>query len=201
MNRLPRVALVCMPWASPHRPSIALGILARLCEEEGVPCRSSYANLALAAHVGLPVARAFADEVTLYGMSEHLFATDLFSPGRLDSDAFLEVFVRILAADASAAHLASPFADASWLRHLRDEIIPSFLDDLTTDVLSDDPDIVGVTATFNQLMPSLALAGRIKARRPDVTVIAGGSCFDGEPGPELHRRFPHLVDHVFLGEA
>lgn len=201
IDRQPRVALVCMPWASPHRPSIALGILARLCEEEGVPSRSSYANLALAARIGLPIARAFADEVTLYGMSEHLFATDVFSAGALDSDGFLDVFARILATDASAAHLVSPFTDGVWLRHLRDEVIPSYLDDLTADVLSDDPDVVGVTATFNQLMPSLALARRIKAQRPDVTVIAGGSCFDGEPGPELHRRFPHLLDHVFLGEA
>jgi ribosomal peptide maturation radical SAM protein 1 len=177
-----------------------MGILSRVVEQEGFRCQSSYANLTLAARVGLEVATTFADEVTLYGMSEHLFASDMFSPADLDSDTFLNVFSTILRADART-DLWAPFADVEWLRHLRDEVVPSFLHDLCAEILEDGPAIVGLTATFNQLMPCLALAKRLKSMRPELTIIAGGACFDGDPGPELHRRFPAVLDHVFLGEA
>jgi len=51
------------------------------------------------------------------------------------------------------------------------------------------------------VMSSLALARRIKRARPEVGVIAGGACFDGEMGREYHRALPDVIDHVFLGEA
>ena len=50
-------------------------------------------------------------------------------------------------------------------------------------------------------MSSLALAARIKKANPDIMTIFGGACFDGEMGKEYHRSLPHVVDHVFLGEA
>ena len=60
--------------------------------------------------------------------------------------------------------------------------------------------IVGFAATFQQTMPSLCLARRIKARRPETVIVFGGAACEGEMGIELLRQFPE-IDYVFLGEA
>lgn len=190
----PKVALVQMPWATTTRPSISLGILARLCQQSGVAVRTLYPNMDMAATIGFEAAGRLANERALYGLSEHLFAVDLFGRERLDSEQFLDVLARI-------GTLPKPFNDRSFIVRLRDEVIPRFLDETVKRVLAEGPTVVGVTATFNQVMASLALGARIKAVRPDVHLIAGGACFDDEMGQEYHRALPHVLDHVFLGEA
>lgn len=187
------VLFVSMPWATTTRPSIALGILDRLCAEAGTTCASIFPNLDLVARMGLEAATPMSDERALYGLGEHLFAVDIFGRDRLDSDAFLDLMCRLA--------LPAPFADRAYVARLRDETIPRFLDETVDRILAANPAVVGFTATFNQVMASLAVAVRIKARRPDVVVIAGGACFDGEMGQECHRALPHAIDHVFMGEA
>ncbi|MEU7409196.1 RiPP maturation radical SAM C-methyltransferase [Streptomyces sp. NPDC042638] len=51
-----------------------------------------------------------------------------------------------------------------------------------------------------QNVPSLALARELKRRRPELTVVLGGSNCDGPMGSALHRNHP-FVDHVVRGEA
>src|SRR5213075_59060 len=60
--------------------------------------------------------------------------------------------------------------------------------------------IVGFTSTFQQNLASLALAGRIKQRHPEVLIAFGGSNCEGEMGVELHRQFSFL-DVVCSGEG
>jgi ribosomal peptide maturation radical SAM protein 1 len=68
------------------------------------------------------------------------------------------------------------------------------------EILALDPDLVGFTTTFMQNVPSLAVARRLKASRPDLlTVFGGGNC-DGPMGVALHRNFP-FVDFVVRGEG
>lgn len=69
-----------------------------------------------------------------------------------------------------------------------------------TEVLAQDPDVVGFTSTFMQNVPSLALARELKRRRPGLTVVFGGSNCDGPMGHALHRNHP-FVDHVVRGEG
>lgn len=199
--RAPRVLLLQMPWATTQRPSIALGILTRLCEENGVPVRTFYPNMDMADRIGFEAAGRFADERSLYGLSEHLFSVDLFGREPLASDEYLESFSRIMQDDPTIATWSAPFRELQFLEELRDEIIPRFLNQVLERVLAFSPTVVGFTATFNQVMSSLALAGRIKATRPETLIIAGGACFDDEMGKEYHRGLPQVIDHVFLGEA
>jgi len=187
------VLFVSMPWATTTRPSIALGILDRLCAEAETSCASIFPNLDLVARMGIEAATPMSDERALYGLGEHLFAVDIFGRDRLASDTFLDLMCRLT--------LPAPFADRAYVAGLRDETIPRFLDETVDRILAANPAVVGFTATFNQVMASLAVAVRIKARRPDIVVIAGGACFDGEMGQECHRVLPHAIDHVFMGEA
>src|SRR3954449_11214655 len=69
-----------------------------------------------------------------------------------------------------------------------------------SEVLVGEPDVVGFTSTFMQNVASLALARELKRRRPELTVVFGGSNCDGPMGHALHRNHP-FVDHVVRGEG
>lgn len=187
------IVLACMPWATTQRPSLALGLLRQLCTELDVPATTLYPNMDLNAVVGFEVAGRFANERQLFGLSEHLFAADLFGAGSLGSDDYLELMGRV--------ELPGELNDPGFLFELRDRIIPKFLDDVTERLAALHPTVVGLTSTFNQVMASLALGKRIKAIDPSVQVVVGGACFDDEMGREYHRALPEVIDHVFLGEA
>jgi ribosomal peptide maturation radical SAM protein 1 len=60
--------------------------------------------------------------------------------------------------------------------------------------------IVGFTSTFNQNIPSMALAKALKERFEDKTVILGGANCEGVMGSAIMRAFPY-VDYVVNGEA
>ena len=182
-----------MPWASTIRPSLAVGILRQLGRDAEVPAQVLYPNLDFAAKIGPEVAGGFAQERWVAGLSEHLFACDLFDPDLLRSEELLKDFDR--------EDLPPPLNDLGYLRALRDEVIPAFLTEVTQRVTDSGAGVLGVSATFNQVMASLALCARVKAADPTMTTIAGGACFAGEMGLEYHRVLPEVLDHVFLGEA
>lgn len=186
-----KVVLISMPWANIRQPSLALGILASICHEESLPVKTIYPNMDLSAMVGFDLAQTLATERILFGLSEHLFACDLFDTKTLRSDEYLGSF----------ASLPPPFDKISNIKRLRDEVIPAFLNKIQKGVLQENPSVVGFTSTFNQVLPSLALARRLKMSRSDIRIVAGGACFDGEMGQEYHRVLPGILDHVFMGEA
>lgn len=185
--------LVSMPWATIIRPSLAVGILTRICEENNVPVLAMHTNLDMAARIGFDNAATLADDRMLYGLAEHFFACDLYGKDALDSEKFLKVLASL--------NPTGPFRRREYVRQLRDQIVPAFLDEMTERVLAEEPTFVGFSATFNQVMGSLALAKRLKTARPEITIIAGGACLDGEMGQEYHRALPGVLDHVFMGEA
>jgi ribosomal peptide maturation radical SAM protein 1 len=152
-----------------------------------------YPNMDMTAKVGFETAGKFSNERSLYGLSEHLFACDMFGVEQLDSDAYIDVLAN--------ADLPSPFDDREYIIHLRDNVIGEFLSKIEERVLAEGPTVVGFSSTFNQVMASLALARRLKQRRSDLIIIAGGACFDDEMGQEYHRALPDVLDHVFMGEA
>ncbi len=200
-SRVPKVLLLNMPWATGQRPSISLAILRQLCLDNSVAVQTFYPNLDCTAAVGFEVAGRFANERHLYGLSEHLFSVDMFGKEALESDAFLGTAARVMSEEADKTAWKAKFADLAYLKQLRDEIVPQFLDRILKRVLAAEPTIVGFTSTFNQVMSSLALAKRIKGCRPDIQVLAGGACFDAQMGQEYHRALPDVIDHVFMGEA
>ena len=189
----PRGVLVSMPWATITRPSLAIGILTRISEEAGVPTTAVHANLDMASRVGVEAARILSNERSLYGMADHFFACDLYGTDALGGNEFLKLL--------GALNAPGPFRRREFVRKLRDEVVPAFLDEMAERIVALEPTYVGFSATFNQVMGSLALARRIKAARPDVVILAGGACFDGEMGREYHRALPNVLDHVFMGEA
>jgi ribosomal peptide maturation radical SAM protein 1 len=188
----PNIVLVSMPWESAARPSLALGTLSALAERAGFRCNVLQLNLDCAVRLGVRVYGAFAENIDLFPLAEHLFAVDAFGAERLDSDAYLSRFGGTAPANG---------AEPDPLYALRDGDLPSFLDEATRSVLGLAPDVVGFTCTFNQVLPSLALARRLKAERPGLTVLLGGACVHGQMGEAYAAALGKFVDYVFTGEA
>jgi ribosomal peptide maturation radical SAM protein 1 len=67
-------------------------------------------------------------------------------------------------------------------------------------IADEGPDVVGFSSTFQQNIPSLALAKQLKRLRPETTIIMGGGNCDIPMGPAVHRNYP-FVDYVISGEA
>jgi ribosomal peptide maturation radical SAM protein 1 len=183
-----------MPWASAARPSLGIGILVASARRAGFECESRSLHVAFSSRIGARVYEAVSVEKGFVG--EHMFAVDLFGRTKLKSNAFLESVAGRW--DGGATRLDFS-VDA--LLTVRDDVVPDFLDECVADILDRDPDIVGFSCLFSQVLPSLALAARIKRARPDIVTLLGGGSVHGAMGREYARAFPHLIDHVFTGEA
>jgi ribosomal peptide maturation radical SAM protein 1 len=185
-----------MPWATSARPSLSLGILSAVLRGKGYDCDVLYPNIFLSALMGYKGYEYITNTPVLFGLAEHLFAVTVFGLDDLRSEQYLSSFASGVRPDGN-----SPDAWNSALFTLRDRIIPDLLDAFTEELLCRRPDVVGFTCTFNQVMPSVALAKRLKSADPAVQVLLGGPCVHGEMGVCYSRIFRDYVDAVFIGEA
>lgn len=63
-------------------------------------------------------------------------------------------------------------------------------------LLADNPDIIGFSTYYTNLIPTKWMITEIKKRRPDITIVMGG--------PECHENYykkPAGVDYYFIGES
>ena len=183
----PRVVLVNMPFAAISTPSLALGLLKAELESAGVACDVLYLNVLFAQMVGWSAYGAVERSSALLA-GEQMFARDLFG-GRIppDHDYEAEVFPRV-----------EPQVQRD-LRYLKAHV-PSFLANCLERISWDAYDIIGFSSVFEQNVPSLSLARRVKERFPRSVIVFGGANCEGVMGLALHRCFP-FVDYVFTGEA
>lgn len=187
-----RVLLVNMPFSNLRWPNLGLGLLKASLTQRNIPCDTAYFNFDFAEFVGLEHYHWLADHLAFVLGGERLFAKYYFQ-GQLPGDAGYYRDV-LLAADSGmteADHTA--FLDTA--RH-----IEPFLDRCMAAIDWSCYDVVGFTASFQQVMPSLCLAKRIKHLRPEIAIVIGGAACEGCMGPELLRQFPE-IDCVFSGEA
>ena len=186
------VVLVAMPWEMLAMPSIQLGTLHALLAGEGIEVHSRSSKLAfwehcLAADTGGDGALALEDYDTVALSHWDIGLGDwIFAPENGSDDGWLR-------------ERGVPHALLAKVSRMR-ELVPSFLDAECDAVLALAPAVVGFTSTFNQNLPSLALATRIKARDPNVRIVFGGANCDGPMGAALLHAFPQ-VDVVVRGEA
>ena len=82
---------------------------------------------------------------------------------------------------------------------MKDYVEP-FLQHCMASIMWDHYDIVGFTSLFEQNVPSLSLAYRIKKRFPGITIVFGGANCEDVMGVTLHQCFP-FVDFVCTEEA
>ena len=182
-----RVLLVDMPFASIYMPSLALGLLKAELQREGMACEVLYLNVLFAQMVGWD-AYGVVERSSALLAGEQMFARDLFG-ARIPSD------------DDYDADVVARFDRRLQLdvQHLRRHV-PSFLTNCMERIPWDRYDIVGFSTKFEQNLPSLSLARRVKERFPKTVIVFGGANCEGIMGLALHRSFP-FVDYVVNGEG
>ncbi len=189
------VLLVSMPFGPLRLPSIGLELLKGALVDRRV--RICYFTLAFARRIGPDlydqVSGWLFPERSLVG--EWLFSAALHREGDDDpaeTDRFFEVAIREAAAPV-------PEGKRGEILRARREV-EAFLADCERRIARHRPRIVGFTSSFQQHVASLALARRLKARHPELTLVFGGANCEGVMGLETVRRFP-FVDAVVSGEG
>jgi radical SAM superfamily enzyme YgiQ (UPF0313 family) len=213
-----RVLIVNMPFSNLRWPNLGPSLLKAALVRRGIGCDVAYLNFDFAERVGLGHYDWIADYFAFVLGGERLFAKDYFAaaekgtgpfclkgpegaPHKMDLSPFLQLpddesYFRdvLLAADAELT--AEDLADYQ----ATEEHVAPFLDACMAAIDWPRYAIAGFATTFQQTMPSMCLARRIKQIRPDMKIVFGGAGCEGPMGVELARLFQE-IDYVFLGEA
>jgi ribosomal peptide maturation radical SAM protein 1 len=188
-----RIALVVMPFAANDRPSLAAGLLKALLTQRGFRCDCKYFNVTFSRLLGQEryelMARQFAS-CALPG--EWIFSQSYYGP----SFSSWETYCREV-----LSHPLWGLPDQSWdLIQDAQRLVPTFLRIVYEACDWSQFDLVGFTSTFEQTMPSLCLARRIRQAHPQVKIAVGGANFEGPMGQVYLDLFPE-IDYVATGEA
>lgn len=190
-----RVTLASLPWQTLHWPSSAVSVLDTVLTGVGWRVTQHYGNLLFAerllassATTGLTPDdyHAICDSGYPHGVGEWIFTSALYEPYWR-----LEEFKQFLT-DRGYEHL-----DIAMRLH---EEAPAFVEECALRILDTQPHLVGLTSTFEQNVPSLAVAAALKRLRPDLLIVMGGANCDGPMGAAIHRNFPQ-IDLVIRGEG
>jgi ribosomal peptide maturation radical SAM protein 1 len=204
-----RVLLISMPYGPLFRPSIGLSLLQAALKPLGVSAETLYLTFPFAELTGRQlyrlIANGYPEPAALLG--EWIFAAALFGEDAQDAEDYLREVIQ----PRLDAHKRSPLTPPAFETHMDpDGFIKSvlearakageFLNDCAERVVGRAPSVVGFTSVFQQQVASLALARRIKDRRPETLIIFGGANCESVMGTEVINQFP-FVDAVVSGEG
>ncbi|WP_432155301.1 RiPP maturation radical SAM C-methyltransferase [Streptomyces sp. bgisy153] len=191
-----RVLLLNMPWSPIDLPSLALGILKRSVDERvpGATCEVLHANLEFTDWITRRTEFS-AEDYEYYALSSYFLGCGdwVFSSALYDDPVWKEdEFARVM----------KPKLRASRMRMTRQlhSVVPEFVAEIAQRVVDLEPDVVGLTSTFQQNTAALAAARHIKRLAPHTVTVMGGANCDAEQGAAVHRNFP-FVDYVVRGEG
>lgn len=192
------IALMNMPFGTLLQPSLALGMIQSQLRDEGMDSRVWNLVFHLAERIGVGqyeiVARLRGADVEV---GEWLFSSEVWGK---DFGPDLEDF--LARSGREIASLEALVKDpVPWLKQLRTEVLPEFLDDMTDRLLENEElRIVGFSCLSFQTMASLALAKRLKEKAPHLKMVFGGASFHRGMGEEFIAKVP-WIDAVATGEA
>lgn len=199
-----KVLLVSMPWAAVDSPSLALGILKReVGELDGVDVSTVYANID---YVDWMSARSpfssgetihlmnyrnyayFSMKTYFLGLGDWVFSSALYGVPSWRTSEFREQLT---------GNMEPRMVEFTEGLH---RLAPEFVEELADRLVEQQPDVIGLTTTFQQNTASLALASAVKRRNSSIVTIFGGANCDGSQGQALHRNFSQ-VDYAVRGEG
>ena len=197
------VLFVSMPFGPLFSPSLGLSLLQPRVRARGLDCGIEYFTLRFAERIGHRLYFRISHEhraMTRAFVGEWIFSGALFDWPPDHERRYLD---EILLKPASwlGRHASSPPgpADVKAILAARRRA-PAFLDWCADRVEASGARLVGFTSVFQQHVASLALAKRLKARRPDLFLVMGGANCEAVMGAETLRQFP-FVDAIVSGEA
>ena len=194
------VVLVSMPFGLIVTPSLALGLLQASLKELPYRSRQWYPCLKFAEDIDFNV---YWKGGNRWEIGDWAFAEQLFPDHDLDAEGFVENILRRPSADQRVM-LASVPDRQSWIEDTVQAALAArskaeeFLDDCMDELAVMKPRVVAFSCLFQQLVPSLALAKRLKKAAPETVIIFGGNECYGIKAIEVARQFS-FVDAVVSG--
>jgi len=200
-DRKSQVALVQMPFGVTSWPSLSLSLLKSQLIERGFQTKVFYLNKEFRNVIGeslySKIARGAPQNVDLFG--EWIFSHQLWGESR-EAD---EEFKRLIISGAHPAH------EKDGAHEVIDEFLTNSdnLKARASNFISDCVNmdwqaygVVGFTSTFQQHVPSLALAKALKDRWPRLHIVLGGANCEAKMGIATLRNFS-FIDAVCVGEG
>jgi ribosomal peptide maturation radical SAM protein 1 len=185
--------IIVPPFAGLDRPSLAAHVLQACAKETGASISVFYANLALAALIGRENYDAICYGSTTALAGERLFARAAYGTPALGHDA--ADFLKSCAQAGGEAHVVRGEALEAIERQAFE-----WTQSVALALSSLDYKIAGCTTTFEQTCASVALLGRLKARRPQTVTVLGGANCEGEMAHGIVSTGA-AIDFIFSGES
>ena len=183
-----------MPLSAPHYPSMGLSLLKPALEQLGIACDVRYFSLDYVDALGADAHDVVTDpQYYMAHVGEWIFADG--ARGRSSAGDFA-YFTDYFSKAYPGYHTPTRLMTFLAAREEAATFIERCLDEVDGEAYG----MVGFTSAFQQNMASLALARRLKARYPRLTIVFGGTNCQGDMGVELHRQYP-FIDAVCLGEG
>jgi ribosomal peptide maturation radical SAM protein 1 len=190
-----KIALVNMPFAGVHLPSIALTQLRSVVQasfDGKAQTRLCYLNHDFVRYLD-PLLYSFI--ATVEGVTSGLgdwFFRDVAFPGLPDNS---EQYLRRHFSERQEEREAM----GAYLLEKRRTVEP-FLDELIDRYELDSHDLVGFTSMFSQNAACFAMARKLKQRNPKIVTVIGGANCEASMGRVIARQID-AIDFVFSGAA
>lgn len=201
-NRKLDVELLYMPFADICLPSLSLSLFKAGLTAAGITSRVDYANMRLAKELGgIFVYNQLFDSARSIMLGEYVFKRAAFG-GELDDleecATWVADYVRSEIHDEEEAQRQQAVFPATMLQFARKA--DEFIEETVERVLATGAEIVAMCSMFQQNNAVIAVARRLKERRPELVILLGGANLHDSAGSAFLEYFP-FVDYVFLGEA
>lgn len=191
-----KIALVNMPFAGAHLPSIALTQLRSMIQatfETSVQLRLFYINHDFVGYLD-PLLYSFIADTTdgvTSGLGDWFFR-DIAFPGMADNT---EQYLRRHFSERQEERAAM----GPYLIEKRRALEP-FLDELIDRYDLASYQLVGFTSMFSQNVACFAMARKLKQRNPEIVTAMGGANCEASMGQVIARQVD-AIDFVFSGPA
>lgn len=187
-----KTLLCSMPYGALERQALGLSLLKAGLTRQGHSCDVKYFTFQFAELISYETYQWIAYELPYTAFAgDWSFTESLYGTDRARDTGYVEEILQ------KQWQLTSIQVARLWDVRQKTHLFLSYCLDT---IPWNDYQVVGFTSTFEQNIASLALAKRLKAVYPKLTIVFGGANWEGDMGLELHRQFP-FVDYVCSGEA
>lgn len=202
-----KIYLVVPPPASLKWPSIGLAQLKAILREKfahRLEVSIKYLNFSFARYIGVESYELFSNSKNGFGYTylEWLFRSVAF-PGQPDNK---EIYFKNEGLDLQRLYRKATTREEKKKILIAYNLL-SRIDGLTDEIDRwilksglEEADLVGFSTMFNQNLPSIAIATRLKHKQPRKLIVAGGSNCESPMGEALVRNF-EVLDFVFSGPS
>jgi len=192
-NNTKSVLLVSMPFAGTAIPAIQLPLLAGYCKEHGINVQTRHLYLKAAEMYGIPNYTSLIYPPNDSYSAQMVFSRYVFPDHWKNNETrFKEYYQKMIAHDQE---MQNRFPFETYV-----EKTDQFLEWVLQNLEWRSHDIIGFTLNYGQLLPSLAVAKKIKEQDSIKHIVLGGSRTVDQLGVNVLRAFPY-VDTIVWGDG